>query len=71
MESWLVIQVAAGIMIGTTIALFFIVRRVVEIERTSEALMLSLVSTLEKTTLVVKVEPGASSVPIGIDATQS
>jgi hypothetical protein len=71
MGAWTIIQVAGGMMIGTTIVLFFIVRRVVEIERTSEALMLSLVSELEKRTSVEKVEPGVTSTLSGISSTKS
>lgn len=49
MEPWLVIQVAAGMMIGTTIALFLIVRRIVEMQRCMEGLAMTLVSVIGKT----------------------
>jgi len=66
-----VIQLIGGIMIGTTIALLFIVRRIVEIERKSEALMWWLEHELATRIISEKVSPGASSEDRGKESTQS
>ena len=65
------VQLIGGIMIGTTIALLFIVRRIVEIERKSEALMWWLEHELATRIFSEKVSPGASSEDSGKDSTQS
>lgn len=71
MEPWLVIQIAAGMMIGTTIALFLIVRRIVEMQRCMEGLAMALVSVIGKTIPVSKEPFGGTSAPKATDDSHS